>query len=293
MKRFLYATVVALAALFTACDDTQEGATPGGDSMPNVVLYQFKADSTFNADDHTKIRLSINSAVDSLFLLAESEEDYNAHFSGDNGAYANYIEEYGEKIAIDSLKNIDMHLELSGLNYITAVAVGNGQKAISQTVSFNGMTYTKVTGTDGYVFTDPWGAASEAELYVCDQDENVYRLSGAILSAIGDDETFDIDINIFTDDSGAVVGGDGFRYLSISAQETPFEYGNYGIVSVRDIATMQGDPAYSTSSKYGSIITDDNQLSLILNVYVSAGNLVSVGEFTFGPAQDDSSDSEE
>lgn len=289
MKRFLYATGIALAALFAACDDTQEGSEPGGDSTPNVALYQYKADSTFNSDNTTKIRLAINNAVESLYILTESEEEYKAHFSGDEAAYADYIVENGEKVAVEATKNIDKHLELAGLNYITAAAVGNGQKAISKTVSFDGKTYKQAVGTENYVYTDAFGGTSEAKLYVCEQDPNLYRLSGAVLSAVGKD-AFDIDINILTDENGEPVGGNGYKFLSIAAQETPLTYGSYGVVSIRDIATMQGDESFSTSTTYGCILTDDNQLSLKLNVYVTAGNLVSVGSFTFGPAEEEGSD---
>lgn len=90
--------------------------------------------------------------------------------------------------------------------------------------------------------------------------------------------------SVLTDKKGNVLGGDGYRFVSVKSQATGCEYGDFGGVSIRDIATYTKDDSYATSS-YGSIITDDNVVVLVLNVYVDAGNLKSVAEETFAPAE--------
>ncbi len=284
MKRYIYALAALPFFALASCDDTQEGATPGGDSAPSVVLYQYEADSTYDADCTTKIRLAINSATESLYLLTESQEDYASHFSGDEAAYADYVVSNGEKIETNGEKNIDQHLNIVGLKYITAVAVKGSSKCISKTVTFDGKNYKVVEGTEDYVYTNALGETLSPKLLVCEQDPNLYRLKGLKYSEFGQTE-FNLDFSVLTnEETGEAEGGDGYRFVRVFPQVLPYEYGSYGVISVQDIAAMQNNVAYATS-KYGCIITDDNQLQFQLNIYVSAGNLVEVGIETFGPAE--------
>ena len=249
-----------------------------------MVLYQYEADSTYDADCTTKIRLAINSATESLYLLTESQEDYASHFSGDEAAYADYVVSNGEKIETNGEKNIDQHLNIVGLKYITAVAVKGSSKCISKTVTFDGKNYKVVEGTEDYVYTNALGETLSPKLLVCEQDPNLYRLKGLKYSEFGQTE-FNLDFSVLTnEETGEAEGGDGYRFVRVFPQVLPYEYGSYGVISVQDIAAMQNNVAYATS-KYGCIITDDNQLQFQLNIYVSAGSVVSVGIETFGPAE--------
>lgn len=282
MKKYIYA-LAALTMVMASCDDTQEGTAPGGDSAPSVLLYQYEADSTYDVDGTTKIRLAINSATEDLYLLSESQEDYKAHFSGDEAAYADFIVSNGEKIDTKGEKNVDQYLTFIGLRYITAVAVKGSSKSISRTVSFEGRTYKNVEGTEDYVYTDAYGMTCEPKLMACEQDPNSYRLVGLKYGKYGDAE-FNLYFSVMTDENGDAIGGDGYRFVRVLPQVLPYEYGSNGAISVRDIAAMQNNVAYATS-RYGCIITDDNQLQFALNFYVDAGNLVELGYETFGPAE--------
>lgn len=274
--------MLATAALFAACDDTQEGTEPGGDSQPNVVVFQQTADEEYDADMTTKLRLAVNSATEAVYVLTESAADYAAHYKDDE-SYAEYVVGNGTEVAIPDDMTVDYHVSCGGLNYITAVAVKGNTRKMAPSVTFTGYTYSQVEGTEDYVFTDPWGLVCDAQLVVCNEIPTNYRLKGVSLSKFGD-ETFNIDMSVYTDKNGDAVKSDaGETYLRVLAQETPYTYGSYGVVAIRDIAEWQADVSF-VESAYGCTITDDGQLYLALNIYVSAGNLVKVAEATFGPA---------
>lgn len=274
--------MIPVATLFAACDDTQEGTEPGGDSQPNVVLYQYTADDGYNSDVTTKVRLACNSATEAVYLLSETEADYKAHYSGDDEAYADYVVDNGEKTTVSDNLNIDYNMECpAGLNYITAVAVKGGEKHISATVSFTSNPYSQVAGTEDYIFQAPFGGTCQPQLMRSDLMPNLYRLKGVSLPYFGE-ETFDINFSVYTVDREPVVVG-GYTYLRVLAHGTPYEYGTYGTMYLRDVAAYMNDESYVVSN-YGCVMTEDYQLDLILQFYVSAGN-IGLKEAIFGPAE--------
>lgn len=265
--------MLATAALFAACDDTQEGTEPGGDSQPNVVVYQLTADGDYDADMTTKLRLAVNDATETVYVLAESQADYAAHYNDSTYAYVDYVVDNGTEFAVADNKVIDYNIsELGGLNYITAVAVKGDTRKMAPSVTFTGYTYSQVEGTEDYVFTDPWKSVCEAKLYVCNEVPTNYRLKGVCFAKLGT-ETFDINMSVYTDEDGKPVTSaqGGLTYLRVLAQETPYEYGSYGVVSVRDVAAWQNKEDYVL--EYPCVLTSDNELDLILQLYVTAGSL--------------------
>ncbi len=283
MKRFILAAAALLPLFFSSCEDTQEGCEPGG-STPNVILYQYSADSEYDADSYTKIRLAVTSATSEVYLLSESEEDYKAHFSGDKYAYADYVVDNGEKITVDGNLNIDRHVLAAGTIYVTAVAVSGSSKAISGTATFTGRTFSVVEGTEGYIYSDFAGGASNAKLYVCDQNPFLYRIKGICHSYFAEEEsqTFDMELTVLTDANGEAVTSGDYTFLRITTGATPYSYGSYGTINYRDVATWQSDESYATSS-LGCYMTADNEIVLVVSYYVSAGNLAYKME-TFGYA---------
>lgn len=274
--------MLATAALFAACDDTQEGTEPGGDSQPNVVVFQQTADDEYDADMTTKLRLAVNSATEAVYVLTESAADYTAHYKDDE-SYADYVVGNGTEVAIPDDLTVDYHVSCGGLNYITAVAVKGNTKRMAPSVTFTGYTYSQVEGTEDYVFTDPWGLVCNAQLMVCNEEPNNYRLKGVSFAKLSD-ETFNINMSVALDENGDPVTLAQGKYtcLRVLAQETPCEYGSYGILSLRDVAAWKNDASYIT--QYPCIITEDGELDLILQLYVSAGSL-GMKEVFFAPAE--------
>lgn len=282
-KRYFCAFAMLPAALLASCDDTQEGTAPGGDSRPNVILYQYSPDEGYDADNTAKFRMAVNNATESVYLLSESAADYESHYSGDAEAYAGYVVDNGEETKISSSLDIDAHVVALGQVYVTAVAVRGGERAMSQTVSFYGKNYGQVSGTDDFVYTNLFGNVSSSKLYVEADDATDYVLKGVACPRLGDGE-INLYLTVMTDASGNAVGGDGYKNVRVLPQQTPWTYGDYGSVFIRDIASWQGDLAYATEPGYDCRLYDDGRLQLVLQYYVSAGSL-TWGDETFAPAE--------
>lgn len=284
MKKHILFALLPLA--LAACEDVQEGSSVGGDSTPSVILYQYSVEETsgYDPDCTVKLRLAVNSATESLYLLSESAADYANYYSGDDDAYAEHVVEAGEKIEFSNLV-ADTCIQGYGQNYITAVAVKGSEKSISATIPFYGIKWNNVEGTEDYVYTNFAGGVSQPVLQQRVDAPTAYRLKGIALDDIlSGDTPYTLVFNVLTDEEGNEVGGTGYRFVTVEAQNTGYTYGSYGDVSIRDIATYIGDSEYSTSS-YGCIITDDNQLQLVLNYYVSAGYIKQIAQEYFGPAE--------
>ncbi len=296
MKKHILFALLPLA--FAACDDVQEGTEIGGDSKPSVVLYQYEAEDSlgYDPDNTTKLRLAINSAVESLYLLTESEADYKAHYSGDDDAYADYIVANGTKVDVSNLVIDNYVSDLIGVYYSTAVALKGNEKVLSQTVLFEGAPWALAEGTSDYVYTTWLGTTCKAQLKYLTTNPNKYRLQGINYASEGDGitgaATTTYFLTVITDEDGNAVGGDGYRFVSLDAQKTTYSYGDYGYIHARDIATYMEDDRYATSS-YGCVITDDNQLILVLDFYVEDGRISGVVEETFGPASESEGETEE
>lgn len=283
MKKIYFALALLPAALLASCDDTQEGTAPGGDARPNVLLYQYSADDGYDSDCTAKFRMAVNSATEAVYLLTESAADYADHFSGDVEAYADYVVDNGVETKISSALDIDEHVVAKGQVYVTAVAVGRGERAVSETLAFIGKNYVAVEGVESYVYTNYFGDVSSPKLYVEASDATDYVLKGVSCAELGDGE-FNLYLKVLTDKNGDAVGGDGFKFVRVLPQMTPYIYGDYGLVYIRDIAAYQNNLIHATSV-YGCKLYDDGRLLLVLNYYVSAGSLVSVGEEHFESAE--------
>lgn len=290
MKKHILFALLPFA--FAACDDVQEGTEIGGDSKPSVVLYQYEAEESlgYDPDNTTKIRLAINSAVESLYLLTESAADYKAHYSGDDDAYADYIVANGTKVDVSNLVIDNYVSDLIGSYYSTAVAVKGKEKVMSETVSFEGAPWVVAEGTSDYVYTTWLGTTCKAQLKYLTTDPTQYRLKGINYASKEDGitgaATTTYFLTVLTDAEGNAVGGDGYRFVTLGAQKTTYSYGDYGYIYARDVATYTGNDAYATSS-YGCLITDDNQLYLVLDFYVTDGRISGIVEETFGPASEE------
>ena len=98
MKKYTNRLFLALLAMtaMTACKE-DPGTNPGGDSTPNAVVYQYTAGDGYNADNDCFLRVTTNSATESVYYLAELTSAYEARKQSGE-ALAEYVVANGQKI---------------------------------------------------------------------------------------------------------------------------------------------------------------------------------------------------
>lgn len=269
MKRSIYSLFAAFAVftLLNACK-ADEGEMPGNDPVAVTTLYVYNAQLPNDPDCDAIARVATNSATTEVYLLAESEASYKAHDTGDKKAFAEYVISNGKKVEGASAGAVvDVVVPgLKGQNYIS-VAAKDGNVT---TLDFFGETWNDIcTGT--YTFSVA----------------NVKKIMGtdsvpALLQQSGDDpKQFRIK-NLFALGKHLLFYKDGRHYadgssvLRVPAQSTPLVFGNYGSVSVRDVAFWQGDEGYLDNA-----MDDTNYCYFWVQYYVTAGNMgYGYDEFT-------------
>lgn len=147
MKKYIYSLFMVLLATATMTSCTEdEGTEPGNDSNPSVIIYQYKPDKPYNADNDVLLRFAINNKTSEVYYLAESTAEKDAHISslGEN-AYKDYVIENGVKLGdFSDEPNVDVILTgLVGEYVITAVAVNGGVKTVSET-TFVGLRWNSI-----------------------------------------------------------------------------------------------------------------------------------------------------
>lgn len=270
MKKYIYSlfAVLLATATITSCTE-EEGTVPGNDSKPNVVMYSYTVSKPYNEDNDIAIRLAFNNKVEEAYYLAEKATEKEAHIAsmGESG-YMDYIVSNGTKIS-DVTADADITLTgMFGKYAITAVAVNGSQKASAST-EFIGLDWEDVvTGTYYFrVNTAVTGMETNSTtLQVCTTDATLYRLK----DVFGTDSHMKIQLL----EDYTATGADGtYTYFRIPATSTPFTYGSYGEVSVRDVGYWQGNSAYVTDYGYESGMYADYNCFFCIQYYVSAGSL--------------------
>lgn len=264
MKKYVYSlfTAVMALALFTACTE-EDGKDPGNDPQAKVTLYQYTAEYPYDSDSDVKIRIAANSATKEAYALAETKENKEKHVAelGEAG-YNDYVVENGEKLAeIEGCSIQDkVFTNLNGENVITVVAVGNGGKKAAE-VAFTGIAWVTVAeGT--YSFGIPniqaaYATSVETTLQYCESDPNTYRFKN--IYGQGNHMKF-VKTEYKYQDGGMV--------CRVPAQTTSLQFGSYGDISVRDVATWQNSDDFLDCALY-----DDNSAYFWVQYYVSAGSL--------------------
>lgn len=260
---------------FTACSE-DEGTTPGSDSRPVATVYTYSAESPYDADVDCKVRIATNSATQEVYYLAEKTTDYETRLSsgGESDVIENVVSN-GTKAEASAEAPVDVVLQNLGGEYTIAVVAVNGSAKTLSTANFTGYAWIDVakgTYTSNYSNAAYFGFDSvETTLQYKEADPTQYRfknLFGTGQHLLMTKTDYD--------------AGDNGVYLTIGAQSTPFTYGSYGTLYVRDVATWQGDTAYW--AYYPSIIYPDGSCSLYLQWYVTAGNTGYAEDF-FVPAE--------
>ena len=269
MKKYIYnlfAVVLATAAM-TSCT-AEEGTVPGNDKDPNVVVYSYTAQKPYNEDNDVALRLAFNNQVESAYYLAEkaSEKESRLASLGEEG-YMDYVVSNGTKIG-DVTSNTDLTLTDMYGKYAITIVVANGTKKTFASTEFTGLEWADVvTGTYFFaVNTSVTGESAPTTLQVCTTDNTLYRLK----DVFGKDSHMKIQLlpdYTATDDDGT------YTYFRIPATETPFTYGNYGTVSVRDIGYWQGSSAWITDNGYESGMYEDYSCFFYIQYFVSKGSM--------------------
>lgn len=269
MKKYIYSlfAVLLVTAAMTSCT-VEEGTVPGNDKEPNVVLYSYTVKKPYNEDNDIALRLAFNNQVESAYYLAEkaSEKDSRVASMGEDG-YMDYVVSNGTKIG-EVTGNTDLTLtDMYGKYAITIVAV-NGAKKASASTEFTGLEWNDVvTGTYYFaVNTSVTGESRPTTLQVCTTDNTLYRLKDVF--GQGSNMKFQLLPDYTAKDADGT-----YTYFRIPATETPFTYGNYGTVSVRDIGYWQGSSAWITDNGYESGMYEDYSCFFYIQYFVSAGSL--------------------
>ena len=271
MNIYIYNLFMALLAvtIVTSCTD-EEGTEPGNDSTPIVTVYQYKASRPNNPDNDIILRFAANSKTTEAYYLVEQPVDKDAHIASmGKNAYIDYVVSNGIKVNdISGASNVDVVLtDLYGEYTITAVAVGKDSKT-STDITFSGLAWTDVvTGTYYFFNAEKLGisASNPTVLQVCTTDANLYRFKDVFGTG------YHLKINLI-DYKGSDTGGE-YQFFRVPATDTPYIFGNYGTVNVRDIGYFQNNDAFVTEGGYESGMYSNYNCFIYVQYYVSAGNL--------------------
>lgn len=254
---------------FTSCT-VDEGTEPGNDSTPSIIIYQYAASRPNNPDNDVVLRFATNSQTESAYYLVETTETKEANVASmGEEAYKDYVISNGTQIeGASGAANVDVTVtDLYGTYTITAVAVSGNLKTSAET-SFTGLDWSDVvSGTYYFTLGKAYIGVESVPtvLQICTTDANLYRFKDVFGTG------YSLKINLI-DYMGSDSGGD-YRFFRIPSADTPFTYGNYGTISVRDIGYWQGNDAFVTEGGYESGMYANYDCFLYINYYVSAGSI--------------------
>lgn len=166
MKNYIYSLFMVLLATvgMTSCSE-DEGTNPGGDSKPNVVVYQFTPEAPYNADNDVLLRIAANNKVEEAYYLAEATADKDTHIAsmGEDG-YMDYVIKNGTKVdGLSGASDSDVTVTgMIGAYTITVVAVNGNAKMAAET-TFTGLKWESIGigMLSSSLFEDAW----ECEFY--------------------------------------------------------------------------------------------------------------------------------
>ncbi len=269
MKKYinrLFIAFISAMALVSCSED--EGTVPGNDNKPVVTIYQYTPGRPYSADNDLIVRFAANNQTEEAYYLVEKTADKNTQIAsvGEEG-YMERVVSNGVRLSgISGESNVDVTLtDLYGDYTITAVAVGKSTKTATE-ITFSGLDWTDVvSGTYYFAFDNVTGMSSRPTvLQVCTTDANLYRFKDVFETG------YHLKIELIdykdTDADGE------YQFFRIPATDTPFTYGDYGTVYVRDIGYWYSE-AYVTEYGYESGMYEDYNCFLCIQYYVTAGNL--------------------
>jgi hypothetical protein len=278
MKRYFETTIFGLLSLlaFTACSE-DEGTEPGGDSAPHVAIIQSSVVEPYDADIDQNLRFAVNQQTEAVYYLAEKTVEKEAR-GMNTDAYADYVVANGTQVQLNKDEQTGgkygevIATGMKGVYTITAVAVG-GSKKSSSSVAFTGPNWIDVSKGTYYFSARAQGRLGVGEttatvLQYLESDPTQYRFKN--LYGYGASLRMTLSEKKGSDDTGEL------QYFRVEGQTTPFTYGDYGTISVRDLGYWQDDDSYAFDPDYGCFIytnANKNGVVLALQYFVSAGSL--------------------
>lgn len=260
---------------FTACTE-DEGTEVGTDSNPALAVYSYKTKAPNDPDVDATYRVATNNKTEKVYYLAEAASAANSAESDD--AIAQRVVEKGTEVTLGTdtvsgghVADVVVKNMVGDYNVYFVAAAGNSRSLVKKT--FTGLEWVDVaTGT--YYFAKKFQtnlgfpASTTTTLQYLATDPTQYRFKN--LYSTGNSLRL-----VKTDQKGSD-DNDSFDYFRVPAQTTPFEYGSYGTVSVRDLGYWQNDDSFAYSPNYGCYVYNDklkNTAVIGIQYYVSAGSL--------------------
>lgn len=294
MKKYIFASFIALSAMFsfTACSE-DEGTEPGNDKSPAVTIYQYDAALPYNSDNDASFRIVGNNKVDAAFYIVETAEEYDAHVQelGEDG-YKKFVIENGTEVELDEdTRSADaMVTGLIGEHIITVVAK-SGSTLVSKKFTFNGINWVDLI--DGaYYFQNANTAyllgaeATYAILQVDEADETSFRLKDVY------GEGFSMKFKMI-EQTGEDEDGYPYWFLRVPDHYTGINFGSYGDFYVRDIGYWQGDDAYVTDYGYESGMYEDLTCFFQVQLHTAGGTSFGMSTDWFVPFSDEGEEGDE
>ena len=275
MKKYIFNLCALLMAAATITSCTEEvGTEPGNDSKPSVIIYQYEVSRPYNADNDVALRFATNSKTESLYYLIEKSSEQESHVAsmGETG-YWDHVVSNGTKVdGISGEGCTDLTVtDLFGSYTITAVAVSGNQKAAAST-SFTGLDWNDVVkgtykfGASQNLIAMLGLTSTPTTLQQCTTDATLYRFKDVFGTG------YSMKIRLLPDYTATDADGE-YTFFRVPRTDTPYEYGNYGAVGVRDIGYWQGSDAWVTENGYESGMYADYFCFVYVQYFVSAGNL--------------------
>lgn len=270
--------MLAAAPMLWACS-ADEGSEPGSDPNPVVTVYCYEPSTPdLNPDNDAIVRFVTNNKATSVKYLVLPTEAANAAIkNGGEKALLDKVEAEGVKIDdIGANSYADVTIKDLHGDY-TIAAVANGT-SLGNRVTFFGLDWNLVK--EGvFVYGAVGGKYApapqvEAALEVCTTDSTLYHIK----NAFGEGTALRMYMldEIGYDDDGA------YTMFRVYPTITPFTYGDYGWISVRDVASWQNNTSYATNPDYCCGMYEDGYSLFCIQWYVSAGSL-GLGYSAFVP----------
>jgi hypothetical protein len=314
MKKYIYGLLAVLSvAAISACGE-KEGSEPGNDSNPFILVNSCELGESYDPDCDVAVRFAVNDVTSSVYFLSEKTSDYESRLKslGESG-YAEYVKTNGTQLSTsvatgptgDSIYETTL-TSLYGDYTIVGVAFGKGSEYDLNATTFTGVrcccrnipsdgqhkrdwrhglgwkdesvlwndvvagTYRLMDNTN-VIGAMGWGGRTKATtLQVSSIDSKKFRFKD--LYGKNAHLYFTLNGNEGKDDDGH------FRNFSMTAHSTSAQFGKYGTLMIRDVATWQGDAGYESDN----CLYDDNTVYAYVEYYVTAGR-VAYGYDAFFP----------
>ena len=286
MKKYIYGLLDVLSvAAISSCGE-KEGSEPGNDSNPFVFVNSCELGDSYDPDCDVAVRFAVNDVTSSVYFLSEKTSDYESRLKslGESG-YAEYVKTNGTQLSTsvatgptgDSIYETTL-TSLYGDYTIVGVAFGKGSEYDLNATTFTGVLWNDVVaGTyrlmdnTNVIGAMGWGGRTKATtLQVSSIDSKKFRFKD--LYGKNAHLYFTLNGNEGKDDDGH------FRNFSMTAHSTSAQFGKYGTLMIRDVATWQGNAGYESDN----CLYDDNTVYAYVEYYVTAGR-VAYGYDAFFP----------